>query len=102
MIPLTIKEFQHGKSNMCLMKKLTLMLRGAAYSICKLRCSIPREIQAKKKVHKFIFTTNPFIILKHISDISTFELHSLSSFHLYNIIHKNSYFCQDGYHDKLQ
>ena len=52
-------------------------------------------------VHKFIFTTNPFIILKHISDVSS-ELHSLSSFHLYNIIHKNSYFCQGGYRDKLQ
>ena len=52
-------------------------------------------------VHNFIFTTNPFIILKHISDVSS-ELHSLSSFHLYNIIHKNSYFCQGGYSDKLQ
>ena len=52
-------------------------------------------------VHKFIFTTNPFIILKHISDVSS-ELHSLSSFHLYNIIHKNSYFCQGGYRDKLK
>ena len=55
----------------------------------------------QKKVHKFIFTANPFIILKHISDVSS-ELHSLSSFHLYNIIHKNSYFCQGGYRDKLQ
>ena len=36
-----------------------------------------------------------------ISDVSS-ELHSLSSFHLYNIIHKNSYFCQGGYRDKLQ
>ena len=36
-----------------------------------------------------------------ISDVSS-ELHSLSSFHLSNIIHKNSYFCQGGYRDKLQ
>ena len=36
-----------------------------------------------------------------ISDVSS-ELHSLSSFQLYNIIHKNSYFCQGGYRDKLQ
>ena len=55
----------------------------------------------KRKVHKFTFTANPFINLKHISDVSS-ELHSLSSFHLYNIIHKNSYFCQGGYRDKLQ
>ena len=53
-----------------------------------------------KKVHTFIFTANPFIILKHISNVSS-ELRS-SSFHLYNIIHKNSYFCQGGYRDKLQ
>ena len=58
-------------------------------------------IQPLKKVHKFILTTNPFIILKHISDVSS-KLYALSSFHLYNIIHKNSYFCQGGYRDKLQ
>ena len=54
-----------------------------------------------KPLGEFIFTTNLFIILKHISDVSS-ELHSLSSFHLYSIIHKNSYFCQGGYRDKLQ
>lgn len=39
----------HGKNDMysiCFMKKLAIMLRGAAYSTCKLSYSIPREIQA--------------------------------------------------------
>ena len=35
-----------------------------------------------------------------ISDVSS-ELHSLSSFLLYNIIHKNSYFYQGGYRDGI-
>ena len=48
------------------------------------------DVIIQKKVHKFIFTTIPFIILKYISDVSS-KLHSLSSFHLYNMIHKNSY-----------
>ena len=72
-------------------KSQTTLLRLTKYHVVIIR----------KKVHTFIFMTNPFIILKHISDFSS-ELHSLSSFHLYNIIHKNSYFCQGGYRDKLQ
>ena len=72
-------------------KSQTTLLRLTKYHV----------VIIQKKIHTFIFTTNPFIILNHISDFSS-ELHSLSSFHLYNIIHKNSYFCQGGYRDKLQ
>ena len=54
----------------------------------------------KKKSTQIYFYDKSIYYFK-ISDVSS-ELHSLSSFHLYNIIHKNSYFCQGGYRDKLQ
>ena len=55
---------------------------------------------SKKKSTQIYFYDKSIYYFK-ISDVSS-ELHSLSSFHLYNIIHKNSYFCQGRYRDKLQ
>ena len=69
---------------------------------------VSKEIGSLTKYHVVIIKKNTQIYFYDksiyyfkISDVSS-ELHSLSSFHLYNIIHKKSYFCQGGYRDKLQ
>ena len=59
------------------------------------------EVRTSKKKSTQIYFYDKSIYYFKISDVSS-ELHSLSSFHLYNITHKNSYFCQGGYRDKLQ
>ena len=60
-----------------------------------------KNVSDNKKKSTQIYFYDKSIYYFKISDVSS-ELHSLSSFHLYNIIHKTSYFYQGGYRDKLQ
>ena len=77
------------------MQSLSRKNKGIKYQVNKISCC-----NYPKKSTQIYFYDKSIYYFK-ISDVSS-ELHSLSSFHLYNIIHKNCYFCQGGYRDKLQ